>query len=132
MRDSDTLHYGGTEKETEESEVERVVAGDLFRTENRVRSEVPPFLLLCVSVPLWSKDPSPTGGKQKEWTTEEEREGLTDFFAAWRCVNQERAITGRVVFLGDGVRCLRINAAAWFQGCFGVTHPRVKAIDIRR
>jgi len=56
MRDSVTLHYGGTEKENEESELKRVVAGDLFRTENHVRSEIPPFLLLlllCTSVPLW-------------------------------------------------------------------------------
>ena len=35
--------------------LKRVVAGNLFRTENHVRPEIPPFLLLllCASVPLW-------------------------------------------------------------------------------
>ncbi len=78
MRDSKTLHYGGTEKENEESEIKRIVAGDLFRTENHVRSEIPPLLLLlCTSVPLWFWNPSPTAGKQNKKVSGTHRYVLT-------------------------------------------------------
>ncbi len=47
-RENRPQRHRGTEKENEESELERVVVAEVFRTENRVRSEIPPFLLfLC-------------------------------------------------------------------------------------
>jgi len=53
-RENRPQRHRGTENENEESELERVVVGEVFRTESRVRSEIPPFLLLlCALRSLW-------------------------------------------------------------------------------